>query len=63
MAAQRQIIELDQAAKELAEEESNCGRAVRGEFGRWIPVQEFGLPAEAREGVDQFWATEAEAYS
>jgi hypothetical protein len=63
MAAQRQIIELDQAAKELAEEESNCGRALRGEFGQWIPVQEFGLQAEAREAVDRLWATEVEAFS
>ena len=63
MAAQRRIIELDQAAKGLAEEESNCGRAVMGEFGQWIPVQGFGLPAEAREAVGQLWATEAEAFS
>ena len=62
-AAERRVIELDQAAKELAEEESNCGQAVRDQFGQWTPVQEFGLPAETREVFDQFWATKAEAYS
>ena len=39
-AAERRVIELDQAAKKLAEERSNCGRATKDEYGSWVSVMD-----------------------
>jgi len=57
-AAQRRIIDLDQAAQELAQWGSNCGRATKDESGHWVPVidEEFELSAEEREAPDEAWA-------
>jgi hypothetical protein len=58
-ATERRIIELDQAAKQLAEAESNCGVAIRDEFGRWVPVTDdgFQMPADWNEALDQIPAS------
>lgn len=54
-ATERRVIELDQAAKELAEAESNCGVAIRDEFGRWAPLkdEEFEMPPDYRELLNE----------
>jgi hypothetical protein len=38
LAAKRKVLQMDEAEKEWAEEQSNCGRAVKDENGRWVPV-------------------------
>ena len=40
---------------ELSEAESNCGVAIRDEFGRWVPLQdeEFEMPTDYCEDLDE----------
>jgi integrase len=59
LAEERKLIELDNAQRECAEEQSNCGCAVKGEDGQWIPLvnEEFEPPADWREALDQCWAS------
>jgi hypothetical protein len=52
---ERKLIELDKAQRDWAEEQSNCGRAVKGEDGRGVPLtdEEFELPSDCREALEQ----------
>ena len=50
----RKLIELDEARREWAIEQSNCGRAVK-EGDQWVPLidEEFELPSDVREALEQ----------
>jgi integrase/recombinase XerD len=55
LAKERKLIELDQAEKEWVEAESNCGRAERGEDGRWAAVidEELTRPCDWDEALQE----------